>query len=148
MESFLTQFHCFHRSLAALQTDIISMAAGELLGNVAMAVGLVDSLPRVTHVVCFTDSSASAGALNSGNSSSLQVNVLVQWLFQRLAGVQLLGVHQPGVRNERADGISREREEAVLREAAAAGAVLLRLPVGGDVWDALQRARDAPQRRG
>ena len=122
------------------------MAAGELFGNVAMAVALVQLLPGVKHVVCFTDSSASAGAINSGNSSSLQINSLVQDLFQRMPGVQLLAVHQPGDRNDRADGISRSDGDRVLAEAEAAGAEPRPLGVGQDLWEALERARVAPQR--
>ena len=132
--------------LRALRADALSMAAGELFGNVAMAMALAALLPGVTHVACFTDSLASVGALNSGNSPSLQLNALVQWLFAQLPGVQFLAIHQQGIRNERADGISRHRAAAVVAEAAAAGLRPLQLGVAARTWEALQRALAAPQR--
>ena len=132
--------------LKALQSDEISMAAGELFGNVAMAVALARALPGVSHIVCFTDSSASVGAINSGNSPSLQLNALVQWLFQQLPGVQFLAVHQQGCRNQRADGISRADAEAVIRSAEASGATPWPLEVDSATWEALTRAWTAPQR--
>ena len=134
------------RWLAALQCDDLSMACGELFGNVAMAVALLVRLPGLTHLVCFTDSSAAMGAINSGNSPSLQLNVLVQWLYHRAPGLQLLAVHQPGVRNDRADGISRSNGEAVVAEARAHGASPRRLGVAAATWAALDRALRAPQR--
>ena len=132
--------------LKALQQDELSMAAGELFGNVAFATALIAWLPGVTHVVCFTDSSASMGAINSGNSPSLQMNSLVQWLFAQTPHVQFLAVHQQGKRNERADAISRHDVEAVLAAARAAGAQPRELALVPGAWEALDRALRAPQR--
>ena len=133
--------------IAALQGDELSMAAGELFGVAAMAVALAGVLPGLTHLVCFTDSSATEGAINSGNSPSLQMNAVVQWLFSRLPSVQLMAIHQPGCRNQRADGISRSEGESVLTSVRATGAEPWPLEVDDDSWEALYRAWSAPQKR-
>ena len=132
--------------LRALQQDDLSMAAGELFGDVAMAVALAVKLPSLTHIVCFTDSSAAMGAINSGNSPSLQLNSMVQWLTQRLPGIQILAVHQPGDRNIRADGISRSKANEVVQDAERSGAAPRRLGVAPATWAAAERALLAPQR--
>ena len=101
---------------------------------------------RGTHIVCFTDSSAAEGAINSGNSPSLQMNAIIQWLFSRLPGVQFSAIHQPGCRNTRADGISRSEGAAVLASVIETGAEPWPLDVDDDSWEALRRAWSAPQK--
>ena len=116
-------------ALAALQADRFSMPAGECFGAVSFADVLLKVLTHVTHLVCYTDSDATARAFSAAGSGAPQLNCLMQWLMQRHPGVQLLGVHQPGERNRAADALSRSAEmrEVVLREAAADGLELLEL---------------------
>ena len=118
-------------TLRALQSDELSMPAGEAYGAVIAADAMLAALPGATHMVIFTDSEATEAAINSGNSGSPQMNGMIQWLFERWPGVQFLGVWQKGVRNDVADGISRQGLAEVLAQAQAAGLVARRLPIPG-----------------
>ena len=128
-------FFIFHEArwaagpLLALQANSFSMPAGECFGAVLFADALVRALGNVTHLICFTDSDATAKAFTAAGSGAPQLNYLVEWLLARHPGLQLLGVHQPGVRNVAADRLSRTAEgrQSVLEEAAAAGAELVEL---------------------
>ena len=108
--------------LADLQSNKCSMPAGEGLGAVIFADLLATALMGLTHLVLFTDSSAVAAALNSNSSPSPQINHLVKWLFERHPRLQLIAIHQPGVRNSAADGLSRSASSQVIADAVAAGA--------------------------
>jgi hypothetical protein len=127
-------------TLAALQANTLSMPAGEGFGAVVAADALLTALGGVTHLVVFTDSAATEAAINSANSPSPQMNVLVQWLMERWPLVQFMAVWQKGERNDVADRISRDRLAAVLAEAEAAGLAVRRLPVAADASQLLQVA--------
>jgi hypothetical protein len=115
--------------LTALQHDEFSMPAGECFGAVTFADALLRVLGGVSHVVCFTDSDATAKAFTAAGSGAPQLNAMMQWLLARHPRVQLLGVHQPGIRNGAADDLSRsvEGRQRVLAAASAAGAELVEL---------------------
>ena len=132
-------------TLTALQENVLSMPAGEGFGAVVAADALLSELPGVTHLVVFTDSAATESAINSGNSASPQMNVLVRWLVARWPSVQFMGVWQQGVRNDVADGISRTRLAAVLAEAEAAGLSVQRLPIPSGADSLLSEATLSPQ---
>ena len=100
--------------LQALQENELSMVAGEAYGAVVLADAVLMELQSATHMVIFTDSSATEIAVNTGNSPSPQLNFLVRWLIERWPGVQFLGVWQKGIRNDVADRISRKDLAAVL----------------------------------
>ena len=72
-----------------------------------LADAVLTELVTATHMVVFTDSSATEAATNSGNSPSPQMNYLVRWLVERWANVQFLAMWVPGILNDAADGISR-----------------------------------------
>jgi hypothetical protein len=118
--------------LAALQANVLSMPAGEGFGAVVAADAMLTALAGATHMVVFTDSAATEVAINSANSPSPQMNVLVQWLFERWPSVQFMAVWQKGERNDVADRISRLELTAVVAEAEAAGLAVRRLPVAVD----------------
>jgi hypothetical protein len=119
-------------ALKALQDDAFSMPAGECFGAVTFADALLRALGGVTHLVVYTDSDATAKAFTAASSGAPQLNAPVQWLLERHPGVQFLGVHQPGTRNEAADALSRTAagRQRVLQQAAAAGAELIELQFG------------------
>ena len=125
--------------LVALQENEMSMAAGEGYGAVVMADAVLTELETATHMVVFTDSSATEAAINSGNSPSPQMNFLVRWLVERWSNVQFLAVWVPGIHNEAADGISRVALDSVLADAEAADLAVRRLPAC-DGAHALMRA--------
>jgi hypothetical protein len=127
-------------TLAALQADTLSMPAGEGFGAVVAADALLTALGGVTHLVVFTDSAATESAINSANSPSPQMNVLVQWLMERWPLVQFMAVWQKGERNDVADRISRADLAAVVAEAEAAGLAVRRLPIAADASQLLQVA--------
>jgi hypothetical protein len=127
-------------TLAALQSDVLSMPAGEGFGAVVAADAMLTALQGVTHLVVFTDSAATEAAINSANSPSPQMNVLVQWLMERWPLVQFMAVWQKGERNDVADRISRAGLAAVVAEAEAAGLATRRLPVAEDAGRLLQVA--------
>ena len=130
--------------LKALQANTFSMPAGECYGAVLFADALVRALGSVTHLICFTDSDATAKAFSSAGSGAPQLNFLVEWLLARHPALQLLGIHQPGKRNSAADGLSRtaEARRRVLTEAAAAGAELVELQLSPADSAAAQRLLD------
>lgn len=103
------------------------MPAGEMYGATMIISACLQKLEGVTHVVCFTDSKATARALTTGGSGAPQINSLFQFLQSSFPRVQMLGVHQPGKRNGASDSLSRGRGGAVLAEARAAGLLVERL---------------------
>lgn len=129
-----------------LQQNILSMPAGEGLGVVIFADALIDSLPGLEHLTIFTDSSPVQEAINSAGSGSPQINSIISWLFQRHPHVQFMAIHQPGLRNTAADGLSRVESQTVLRDAEAAGATLKRLPLSEHAVDLMFEAARMPQR--
>ena len=132
-------------ALAALQADRFSMPAGECFGAVVFADALLSELGGATHLVIYTDSDATARAVTTAGSGSPQLNLLIQWLLRRHPGVQLLGVHQPGVRNSAADGLSRDGRRGVLNDAVDAGLALRELaPAARDVEALLAGVLAAP----
>ena len=114
-------------SLRRLQEDEWSMPAGEMFGATMMISACLRRLEGVTHVVCFTDSKATARALTTGGSGAPQLNLLAQFLQSSFPGVQMLGVYQPGKRNGASDSLSRGKGGAVLEAARAAGLAVERL---------------------
>ena len=134
------------QTLADLQADKLSMPAGECLGAVIFADALINALGGVTHLSIFTDSMATKDAIQSSSSGSPQMNVIVQWLFQRHPSVQFLAIHQPGVRNSAADGLSRSAAESVRAEAEAAGASTRELHISQHATDLISIATETPQR--
>ena len=149
-------FFLFHENrwrpdaLAALQADLFSMPAGECFGAVVFADALLRELGGATHLVCFTDSAATATAFTTGGSGAPQLHFLITWLIGRWPGTQFLGIHQPGVRNDAADALSRTAEGRawVLAEAAAAGATICELrPPSGEIDALLELAMACPLRR-
>ncbi|KAL3909143.1 MAG: hypothetical protein SGPRY_009532, partial [Prymnesium sp.] len=68
-------------TLRKLQADEISMPAGEAYGAVMLIDAAIRLLSKVSHVICFTDSDATAKALATANSGAPQLNYLVRcWL--------------------------------------------------------------------
>ena len=129
-----------------LQANVLSMPAGEGLGAVIFADALIEALPSITHLIIFTDSSPVQAAIQSSSSGSPQLNFIVNWLFQRHPSVQFIAIHQPGVRNSAADGLSRAASATVLSEAEAAGAQLFPLPSHQHALDLMHAASTKPQR--
>ena len=121
--------------IEALQQDRISMLAGEMFTMVAALVAFAEVLPGLRHAVCFTDSMATKAVLTSGASPAPQLNALALWLFGRLPGVQILSIHQPGIRNDAADAISRSDLAKVLSEVQQAGWRPERVPVPSGAWE-------------
>ena len=124
------------------------MPAGECYGAVYMAAALLDKLPGVTHMVCFTDSDATAKAFSAAASGAPQLNIMVQWLIKRHAGVQHLGVHVRGVDNHLADALSRDGNAEALRLAGLAGMQAVRVWPASGADTLLQRAQAMPLRQG
>lgn len=85
-------------------------------------------LPRLTHVVCFSDSVSTACAITTGNSAA-QLNVIIRQLQSWVPGTQLLGVHQPGIRNGVSDSLSRGKLGEVLSSLRMVGLHSERLPL-------------------
>jgi len=133
-------------ALLALQQNLLSMPAGEGLGVVALADAIARELPGLTHLVVFTDSSPVASALNSDNSASPQLNVIIKWLIERHPKLQLMGIHEPGVRNEAADDLSRGRAYRVLEEARAANLTCTELTPAHSFDTLITTAMRTPQR--
>ena len=122
------------------------MPAGEGLGAVIFADQLASVLEGLTHLVLFSDSSAVVAALNSNSSPSPQLNMLVQWLFERHPKLQVLAIHQPGVRNSAADGLSRTQSQQIIADAEAAGARTHELPMPEHAYDLMRATARADQR--
>lgn len=125
-------------SLQRLQRDDWSMPAGEMFGATMIISACLRRLEGVTHLVCFTDSKATARALTTGGSGAPQINRLAQFLQSSFPRVQILGVHQPGKRNGASDSLSRGRGEAVVEEARAAGLSVERLELPASAADLLR----------
>ena len=132
--------------IADLQSNRCSMPAGEGLGAVIFADLLASALPGLTHLVLFSDSTAVVAALNSNSSPSPQLNMLVRWLFERHPRLQVLAIHQPGVRNSAADGLSRTQSRQVIADAEAAGAHAHELPMPEYAYDLMRVAARTDQR--
>ena len=111
------------------------MPAGEMLTMVVALVAFAEVLPGLRHAVSFTDSMAKKAVLTSGASPAPQLNAMALWLFGRLPGVQILAIHQPGKRNDAADGISRARRREVLGEVRAVGWRTQRLAIPEGAWE-------------
>jgi len=147
---------------AALQSDLLSMPAGELGMLVGIAPALMAACEargiRVTHLICMTDSIATRAAVNHDSSPSPQLNFLVSDLtdslrrFSSLTDApipQLLGVHVPGVRNGAADGLSRGEvtRAAVLADLRANSNFLpIEVPFPDRVFDLMRTAITIPHR--
>lgn len=129
-----------------LYTNVLSMPAGEGIGVVALAAALVRRLPGLAHLTIFTDAQPVASAINSGNSESPQLNFIVRWLLDAFPRLQLLALHQPGKRNDGADGLSRHDTRRVLLEAEEAGLRTLQLPLPPGLPELIARASQLPQR--
>ena len=130
--------------IEALQSDRISMPAGEMFTMVVALVAFAEVLPGLRHAVCFTDSMATKAVLTSGASPAPQLNEMALWLFGRLPGVQILSIHQPGKRNDAADAISRADLAKVLSEVGEAGWRHVRVPIPGDAWALARRLLRLP----
>ena len=115
------------------------MPAGEMFTMVIALVAFAEVLPGMKHAVCFTDSMATKSVVASGASPAPQLNALAMWLFDRLPGVQFLAIHQPGVRNDAADGISRNDMDRVLADVREAGWRHVRVPVPVGAWALARR---------
>ena len=109
-------------------------ARGECYGAVLFIHALATAFPDMTHVVAFTDSKATARALTCSGSGSPQLNYMVQLLHMWHPELQVLGVWQPGKRNERADGLSRGAADEVVESARRAGLAIvpMRMPPEAD----------------
>lgn len=125
----------------ALMENEISMPAGELFGLIVMALALIEHLGSVTHLVMFTDSMATAAAVNTDASSSEQMNHLMRCFTPRIGAVQLLAIHIPGVKNGISDGLSRGEADAVLADARRSGFTTQRLRTHPDSLQWLDDAR-------
>lgn len=75
-----------------------------------------------------------------------QLNAIVRQLQSWAAQTQIIGVHQPGVRNGVGDGLSRGRLEEVLASLRACGIQAERLPLV-EGWEALmEESQSQPTR--
>ena len=133
-------------TLRALQADEMSMPAGEAYGAVVLIDAVVSRLRGVTHVVCFTDSDATAKGLTAAGSGAPQLNLLLAWLGDKWSGVQFLGVHQRGVRNVTSDRLSRGQVDLVRRELSSAGIRVQRLLPTAGAREVLEAAKNQPLR--
>ena len=115
------------------------MPTGEMFTMVVALVAFAEVLPGLRHAVCFTDSMATKSVLTSGASPAPQLNELAMWLFGRVPGVQILSIHQPGKRNDAADGISRADLAKVLSEVRQAGWQQVRVPIPNGAWALARR---------
>ena len=120
------------------------MPAGECYGAVIFVHALASVLTDMTHVVVFTDSKATARALTCASSPAPQLNYLVGWLSAMHPGLQILGVWQPGKRNERADQLSRGAGASVMQEAQQAGMAAHELPMPEVAGSLLKEAMSRP----
>jgi hypothetical protein len=135
--------------LEALQSNALSMPAGEGIGAVVFADAIAAALPGLSHLIIFTDSSPVVAALQSGNSDSPQLHAIVLWLFQRRPGLQFVALHQPGKRNNAADGLSRHATASVhvVADAVAAGARAERMECIHVMTSLARAVMRMPQRR-
>ena len=70
-------------TLLELQSNVLSMSAGEGIGAIAFADALAGELDGLTCLYIFTDSTAVVAAVQVNNSPSPQLNGMVRWLFER-----------------------------------------------------------------
>ena len=98
----------------ALMQNELSMPAGELFTLVAMAATVSHHVAGVSHIIGFTDSEATASAINSGASGSPQLQALLLWLYELCPRLQLLAIWLPGKENTRsgARGVRSARARA------------------------------------
>ena len=130
--------------LTALQENKTSMPAGELFTMVVTIVAVVEALDSVAHVVGFTDSDETRAAVTSGASPAPQLNHMVMWLQREAPSTQFLAIHQPGKRNDAADGISRSRRREVLEEVREVGWRTRRLPLPRGSWELADQLLSLP----
>ena len=130
--------------LLALQENRISMPAGELFTMVVTIAAITQELEDVAHVIGFTDSDATRAAITSGASPAPQLNCMVMWLQRAAASTQFLAIHQPGKRNDAADGIIRSRRREVLGEVRSVGWRTRRLPLPRGAWELADLLLDLP----
>lgn len=71
------------RARLHLQSNKLSMPAGEAIGIIVLIDALARELEGLSHLVAFTDSDPAAAALNTANSPSPQIDCLVRWLADR-----------------------------------------------------------------
>lgn len=131
-----------------LQTNKVSMPAGEALGAVVLLDAVLKRAGDVRYVYCFTDSDATARALTAAGSGAPQINWMMQWLMRHHRGVQFLGIHQRGVRNVTSDNLSRGRVEVVLNEVRTSGATIEKLTPSTSFHAIMNAVRRMPLRRG
>ena len=70
-----------------LQSNELSMPAGELFALVAIVTAVVHHVGGVSHAIAMTDSSATAEAVNSGASGSAPMQALLLGLSELCPGV-------------------------------------------------------------
>ena len=104
-----------------LQRDEVSMAAGEAFGAIAMMDAMCDSLSGLSHLVIFSDSTATVQLINSNNSSSPQMDYIFRWFVERRPTLFIMAIHIQGIHNCTSDAFSRQGGERFLAEASAAG---------------------------
>ena len=134
-----------------LQSNYLSMPAGEGFGSVAFIDAVVRTLEGVTHLYIYTDCLAFQCAINSEASGSPQMDALVRWLLDRHPGVQFLAFHQPGKRNRAADGLSRdghggEKARTIVGEALAADLLPEEIELSDVSWEMFKGVATLPQR--
>lgn len=96
----------------------------------------------------YSDSEATAAALNTNNSLSSQMDHLTRWLSARHPELQLLAVHIPGRENRSSDALSRGNWRGLLvAEAEAGGARLRRLRPADECDELIDTAISLPQKR-
>lgn len=135
-----------HNVCKMLQQDELSMAAGEAFGAIAQMDSLCDALPGLSHIVVFSDSSASVQLLNSDNSASPQMDYLMRWFVKRRPSILTMAVHIPGKANRTSDALSRNIGHQFLMEAAATGCHLRRLRPAHECCSMLSIAISQDQR--
>lgn len=64
-------------TIRLLQSDALSMPAGECFGAVMLADAVANRFEGLTHLWCLTDSVATRSAVTSGSSGTPQLNFLV-----------------------------------------------------------------------
>ncbi|KAL3908273.1 MAG: hypothetical protein SGPRY_009864, partial [Prymnesium sp.] len=127
----------------ALQDNAFSMPAGEAYGAVVLLDAILSALHGVTHMICFTDSDATAKGLTSG---APQLNYLISWLCGRWGSTQFLGVHQKGSRNITSDRLSRGDRDLVLSELPSLGIRVRELSPTAEAGAMLELAKGQPLR--
>ena len=132
-------------TLALLRANIVSMAAGELMGIAILVRALLVELPDTTHMLIFTDSKSSAEAINTNGSTSLQMNVIIDYMLDSTP-VQVLAVWLPGENNTHADNLSRGRAHEFLQAAQNNKLETKRLKPDNTLPTLISRVVSAPQR--